>query len=267
MSVVIAAYDEGEWIGRCLESLLAQTLRGAELIVVDDGSRDATAEIASALGVTVIRAPHRGCGHARALGASHARGDVIVFLDADEVYAEDFLEHLVAPLADPDVAATFPGSVSYLNANEGLARAWLRVRGNPTATPPDYGRENHIGKAVRRADLARVGGYPRAGYGEDALLGELIGPATVVPEARWNYSLPTSAREIFAKSRWIGRGPLFARDHPPFWRLLPPASCLRALRHARAGHPDAAAATVLYDAGRVLGYVEGRLIPSLRARA
>ncbi|MFL5865625.1 MAG: glycosyltransferase [Thermoleophilaceae bacterium] len=267
VSVVVAAYDEERWIDACLHSLLEQTHPDYELIVVDDGSRDRTAEIAARPGVRLLRMPHRGCGTARDAGARAARGRLLVFLDADELYAEDFLERLVAPLDDPEVAGTFPGGVTWHNPAEGLAPGWLRVRGRPPGERPRFGDRNPWPKAVRREDFERAGGYPRVGYGEDVDFGRRIGPAHVVHAARFRFTLPTGPREVFGKARWIGRGPRFERERPPLRTLLPPWSWRKALRHLRARRPRAACVRVLYDAGLLLGYFESRLLPSRRQRA
>lgn len=266
VSVVVAAFEEERWIGACLRSLADQTHPDYEVIVVDDGSRDATPEIAASHGARVIRAPHRGCGAARAAGARQAGGHTLVFLDADEWYAPDFLELLVAPLSDPAVRGTFPGDVRWANPSEGLAPGWLRVRGLRPGGKQRYGDSHPFPKAVRRADLERAGGYPGGGYGEDAALGEALGEAIVVHAARWHFTLPTRAGEVFAKARWMGRSPQFARD-PRLAELLPHRSWSRAAALLLERRPRAAAVRVLYDAGRLLGFVEGRVSPKASARA
>jgi glycosyltransferase involved in cell wall biosynthesis len=267
VSVVVAAYNEERWIGACLSSLLAQTHTDYDVIVVDDGSRDETAAIASAHGIRLLRTAHRGCGAARHAGAAVADGEVLAFLDADEMYAEDFLEELVAPLDDPAVRGTFPGGVRWLNPGEGLAPGWLRIRGARPGRRPRFGAESPFPKALRREDLMRVGGYPRVGYGEDDELGRVLGPARVVHAARFDFTLPTGASEVFGKARWIGRGPRFERERPPLRDLLPPASCRAALDHLLARRPRAALVRLLYDAGLLVGFLESRVLPRLRQRA
>jgi hypothetical protein len=130
-----------------------------------------------------------------------------------------------------------------------------------------FGTEHPWPKAVRRADFDRVGGYPHVGYGEDQAFGRLIGPAQVVSSARCWCTLATNAREVFGKARWIGRGPLFERERPPLRALLPTTSWRKAAEHLRARQPRAAYVRVLYDLGRLLGYVESRAVPCLRSRA
>ncbi|MBI3971826.1 MAG: glycosyltransferase [Chloroflexi bacterium] len=106
-SVIIPARNAGRTLGACLDGLAAEGVPGqnAELIVVDDGSTDDTACVAARPGVRVIAGAGRGPAAARNLGARHATGDVLVFLDADTVPLAGWLREMVAPLADPSVVA------------------------------------------------------------------------------------------------------------------------------------------------------------------
>src|SRR5436190_3112297 len=108
VSVVIPAYNEERWIGCALGSLGRQTHPSFEVIVIDDGSTDRTGKIAAGFGVRLFRTSHRGAGAARDYGAKAAEGAIVVFLDADDVYATDFLEQLTSPLEDPNVPGTWP---------------------------------------------------------------------------------------------------------------------------------------------------------------
>lgn len=95
-SIVIAAYEAAETIGRAVRSALEQTAPAAEVIVVDDGSRD---DLAGALApfteqVTLIRQENRGAGAARNAAAAAARSEFIVVLDSDDAYHPRRLEAL-----------------------------------------------------------------------------------------------------------------------------------------------------------------------------
>ncbi len=84
-SVIVPAYNAAETIGACLEALSRQTVPpdAYEVIVVDDGSTDGTAEIARKHGVRVISQPNAGPAAARNRGAEAARGEILLFTDAD----------------------------------------------------------------------------------------------------------------------------------------------------------------------------------------
>jgi glycosyltransferase involved in cell wall biosynthesis len=111
--VVIAAYEAERWIGDAIRSVLDQVPAPHELIVVDDGSRDRTAEIASGFpGVLVLRQENRGAAVARNLGARSAAGEAILFLDADDALLPGALETLDASLRSlPGVNGFIPNYV------------------------------------------------------------------------------------------------------------------------------------------------------------
>lgn len=111
LSVIIRARDEEARLPRCLERLEAQRLDGLtrEVIVVDGGSRDATASIASRHGARVISRPADSFtfGGALNLGCANARGRFLVALSADAAPRDDeWLARLLARLADARVACT-----------------------------------------------------------------------------------------------------------------------------------------------------------------
>jgi glycosyltransferase involved in cell wall biosynthesis len=95
VSVVIPAYNAADTIEETLKSVLAQKFREHEIIVVNDGSPDTERferMIRSLLPeITYIRQRNAGAGPARNLGIEHARGDIIAFLDADDIWLPDLL--------------------------------------------------------------------------------------------------------------------------------------------------------------------------------
>lgn len=104
VSVVVPAYNSAATIGRALESVLAQTVGGWELIVADDGSTDDTVQRVEAfedLRIAVVRAArNHGPAAARNLALARASGDAIAFLDADDWWEPRFLERQLARLTD-----------------------------------------------------------------------------------------------------------------------------------------------------------------------
>lgn len=95
VSVIIPVFNGERYISECLESVLASTLDGVEVIVVDDESTDRSAEIAESYeGVTVVRQKHACAGAARNEGLRKAKGDYIYFLDADDYIAPTLLQNV-----------------------------------------------------------------------------------------------------------------------------------------------------------------------------
>ncbi|HJO33360.1 MAG TPA: glycosyltransferase family 2 protein [Anaerolineales bacterium] len=98
VSVVIATHNRAGLVGQAIKSALGQSVRPAEIIVVDDGSSDATPQMLSEYGndIRIIHQPNRGRSAARNAGVEHAQGDIITFLDSDDVWLPEKLEKQLA---------------------------------------------------------------------------------------------------------------------------------------------------------------------------
>lgn len=101
VSVIIPAYNAADVLERCVRSVLAQTYARFEVLLVDDGSRDGTPELADALAredgrVRVVHKENGGVSSARNAGLDEARGEWLTFVDADDYLGPHFLESLLA---------------------------------------------------------------------------------------------------------------------------------------------------------------------------
>jgi glycosyltransferase involved in cell wall biosynthesis len=103
ISIVIPAYNVEKNIGACLDALIAQSDADTEIIVVDDGSTDATRTIAEAKGVRVLTQKNCGAASARNAGAIAAHGELVLFIDGDCVPKENWLAAMRAPFAAPEI--------------------------------------------------------------------------------------------------------------------------------------------------------------------
>ena len=110
ISIVIRCYNEEKHIGKLLTGILAQSIREAEIILVDSGSTDATLSIAGQFPVKIVQIEPQQFTFGRSLnlGCQAAGGELIVIASAHvyPVYA-DWLQALVAPFSDPQVALTY----------------------------------------------------------------------------------------------------------------------------------------------------------------
>lgn len=128
VSVLVPAYNEAVGIEQSVRSLVASDYPKLEVVVIDDGSTDGTAEIVEGLGlanVTVIRQTNAGKAAALTTGIGHARYDVLVMVDGDTVFQQDTIRWLVQPLSDPRVGAV-SGNTKVGN-RRGLLGKWQHL--------------------------------------------------------------------------------------------------------------------------------------------
>lgn len=155
ISVVVPVRDGERYLGEAIGSVLAGTRRPDELIVVDDGSGDGSAAVAEALGdpVRVLRRPPAGISAAVNAGIAAASGDLVGFIDADDLWTRDKLERQAEALAaDPALDAVF-----------GLAREFLSEdlaadeRERLVLRPGEHPMRLRGTMLARREIIARVG--------------------------------------------------------------------------------------------------------------
>ncbi len=121
VSVVIPAFNEEEAISTVVAGVL-QRLGRAEVVVVDDGSTDATAARAEAAGARVVRHPYnKGNGAAVKTGVRQARGEVVLLMDADGQHDPADIEKLLAPMDRHDMV---------IGARSSADQSWTRALGN-----------------------------------------------------------------------------------------------------------------------------------------
>ena len=110
VTVVVPVLDDADQLRACLASLAAQTVPPTEVIVVDNGSSDDSAEVARAAGAVVLHEPVRGIASAASRGYDAASSEVIARVDSDSVLPHDWIARGTAWFADPLVTAvTGPG--------------------------------------------------------------------------------------------------------------------------------------------------------------
>ena len=102
-SVIIPAYNERSTIRRCLDSVVSQLPDSAEVLIIDDGSDDGTVEIcreyaAKFPGLTLVEKPNGGVSSARNAGLAMAKGEYVLFVDADDAVRDDYFAVLDAAL-------------------------------------------------------------------------------------------------------------------------------------------------------------------------
>ena len=178
VAVVAAAYNMEAFVAATIASVRAQTLRAFEMIVVDDGSQDRTAEIVSGIGdprVRLISIPKCGVSAARNHGLAVCTAPLVVFLDADDLLTPDALARMVAALkARPEAVACFGHHVKIDEHDAPVDGA----RPSALKRLPERDTLRHLiaknvivnggALCIRTAAAHQVGGYdPRLRFSED----------------------------------------------------------------------------------------------------
>jgi glycosyltransferase involved in cell wall biosynthesis len=186
LSVIIPARDAAATLGACLDGVLAQADADIEVIVVDDGSLDATAAIAAGYPVTLVRCdrPH-GVAAARNRGAAVAGAPLLFFLDADVVPAPGALARALAAFDDPDLHATFgsydddPAVRSTVSRFKNLCHHYFHQRARRDATT-FWGACG----AIRREHFEAAGGFNERRYRQPSIEDVELGQRLVERGAR-----------------------------------------------------------------------------------
>jgi glycosyltransferase involved in cell wall biosynthesis len=175
VSIIIAAYGAADTIGRCLDSVYASAFRDFEVIVVDDGSTDDTARIARSYPCQVLRtSENSGPGPARNLGAMHAAGRLLYFLDADMLINPDTLSHIVESLDSRPEYSAMMGSFEKNTEPENFASVYKNLLHYYTHQNSNEESVTFCGGmgVIRRDAFFAVGGFnPQHRFMEDVELG------------------------------------------------------------------------------------------------
>jgi glycosyltransferase involved in cell wall biosynthesis len=172
ISVICPAWQAAATLAETLASVRAQIVRPTEILVVDDGSTDHTAKVGAASGATVISRPHRGVAAALNAGIAAGRGELVAFIDADDLWPADKLAAQVEVLAaDPNAAGVLGLAQCFLSPElepdvkagcklpDELQQAWLTgallVRREAIEAVGPFDEAMHAGHAVDWFDRGR----------------------------------------------------------------------------------------------------------------
>ena len=113
VSVILPVYNRAGWVARAVESVLTQTHRHLELLVVNDGSTDGTRRVLEGFGprLRVLEQSHAGAEAARNLGLERARGEFVAFIDSDDVWYADRLSRQLPLFRRAGVGLVFGNAV------------------------------------------------------------------------------------------------------------------------------------------------------------
>ena len=161
ISVIVCSYNGARTIRDCLEALARLEYPNFDVIVVDDGSTDATAAIASEYDVRLIRTPNRGLSSARNTGLWAARGELIAYIDDDAFPDPHWLHYLATMFVSTDCAGI--GGPNLPPPGDGtIADCVANAPGGPTHVLLSDWEAEHIpgcNMAFRRAELLAIRGF------------------------------------------------------------------------------------------------------------
>jgi len=207
VSVIIPAYNEYRDLANCIQSLLKQKPT-PEIIIVDDGSTDDTLKIAKSFSVKFFTQKHSGPALARNLGAKHATGDILVFVDADMYFQSNFISQLVKPIVTKKFNGTFSKEEYVANPENVWSVCWNINRGLPPnrMLPENYPDTQPVFRAILKSEFYRVRGFAATGYNDDWTLSKKLGyGAENAPSAVFYHRNPDNLSEVWIHASWVAK--------------------------------------------------------------
>lgn len=210
VSVILSSYNEEKYIDNCIKSLLKQSYKPLEIIVVDDGSTDQTKEIVKKyVSIILLEQKHQGTALSRNLAVNNAIGNILVFVDSDMTFDKNFIEMLVKPIINEKTKGSFSRLEYVANWDKPLARCW-NINSNPLL--PNKLRvlqninEGEDFRAILKSEFLKVGGFDNTGYTDTWSLAKKLGYKPInAPNAIYHHYNPESFSEIFQSAKWIGK--------------------------------------------------------------
>lgn len=272
VSVVVPTYNEADKISQCIESLVRQTYQARiEIIIVDDGSFDKTQEqIKKTIhtrgikqNIIFLSQQHKGPGEARNLGARKAKGEILVFIDADMSFEPTFIDRLTKLIRDGKAIGTDSQSEMLGNPKNYWALCWNlgrfaaagvksdRFKTSMVPNPSNYGG---IYRAILKREFERVGGFEKGGdYTDDESLARKIGQkALLANDAKFYHFNPDRILDVWQRASWIGSGKKFTSNNIEIFvnliKFFPPVAIAKGLWIGlQYNYPQFVFFKVLYD--------------------
>ena len=212
VTVLIAVYNEEKHIAECIESILTQTYKPIEIIVIDDGSTDGTADVVKKFGsVQLMSQNHLGKAIAVNQGAMESKGEILFFLDGDMYFETNYVERMIEPIMKGETIGTVSFD-EYVANPENIWSKCLQLRSgllpNRRLHLDTIGKETDsvVFRAIKREDFIRVGGFDNTGYFDDQTLYPKLGvKAKRVKDTVCYHYNPETLTEVFRSGIWGGK--------------------------------------------------------------
>lgn len=220
-SVVIPVYNAARTLGDCLASLVRQAAprRDIEIIVVDDGSTDRTADLVAGFpGVRLLRQSHQGPAAARNRGTQEAEGEIVLFTDGDCIPLDNWLQEMLTPFReDPEIIGV---KGAYLTHQRNWTARFVQLeyedKYDKLAIPPYIDFIDTYSAGYRRAAFLAAGGF------------DTEFPVACAEDVELSYRLANQGLKMVFNpdARVIHRHPESLRDYLKkkfkfaYWRML-----------------------------------------------
>lgn len=257
ISVIIPVFNEEKYIAKCIESIVKQSIKPFEIIVVDDGSIDNTSAIAKKYGINIFKLKHGGTGQAKNYGASKAKGEILIFIDADMYLDKDYIKNIISPILKEKCICTYTTAEYVKNTKNIWAKCW-NINGDlpenkRVSTDKDY--KEFAFRAILKREFDQTKGYnPSWGYFDDGSLSQFGIFSKAVNNAICYHYNPETLKEVIISARWIGRSKKFELTFRNIMKYSILNSLRIAFRKVKNGAPLAFIIfKLIFDYGIVIG--------------
>lgn len=182
ISVIVPAYNTAKFVGKCIESIQNNSYKNLEIIIVNDGSADNTADVVSAYAakddrIVLINKENGGVSSARNAGIDVANGEYIAFVDSDDYITEDFFEALIKPCIEQGAESACCVYAMVDVDGKVMPDKRLTFEGDRLVAPNEiainyfayssWGLTNFVGRMHKRSAVGDIRFSETLKYGED----------------------------------------------------------------------------------------------------
>lgn len=211
VSIIIPVYNEEKYVKKCLQSLINQSYKNLEIIIVNDGSTDNTQFEVEDIAknddkIKPYTTDHVGTAKARNFAVIKSKGSILAFIDADMYVDKNYIKELINPILLGKTKGTFTKEEYVANINNKWAVAWnLEYSKNKSRRIPiEYPNKSNVFRALLKKEFEKVNGYDLISYMQDWTLSKKLGyKASLASGAKMYHYNPETVQEVFSQAKWV----------------------------------------------------------------